>query len=84
MRSQRLQQKDEWYKNRDDLMESDSAFTQHKATKAWVKDYSLQHKVSIEWDMTQESIDDRICVLRIDDYAVVIDVEELHKAMRFV
>jgi hypothetical protein len=84
MRDQHFQKKDTWYKDRDNLGESDSAFVQSKAKKSWVKDYSLQHKVSIEWDLNQDAIDDRICLLRIDDYAVVIDVEELHKAMRFV
>ena len=84
MRDRQYQQKDEWYKSRDNLKETDSAFAQHKANKAYVKDYSLKHKVSIEWDLSPDAIDDRICVLRVDDYAVVIDVEELHKAMRFV
>ncbi len=77
-------QKDEFYKDRSLLRESDSAFRQHKANKAYIKDLSLRHKVSIEWDMNQESIDDRICVLRIDELAVIIDVEELQRAVRFV
>ena len=84
MRDQRYQKKDQWYKDRSQLEEGDSAFTQHKATKAWVKDYSLKHKVSVEWDMTQDSIDDRICLLRVGDNIAVVDVEELHRAMRFV
>lgn len=80
----RRAQKDEFYKDRSLLRETESAFEQHKASKAYVKDLSLKHKVSIEWDMNQESIDERICILRIDDIAVIIDVEELQKAVRFV
>lgn len=80
----RRAQKDEYYKDRSLLRENDSAFRQHKANKAYIKDFSLKHKVSVEWDMNQESIDDRICVLRIDELAVIIDVEELQRAVRFV
>ena len=83
MRSRNRQQKDTWYKDRSDLRESDSAFKQHKATKAYVKDYSLKHKVSVEWDMTQDSIDDRICIVKIGNNSAVIDVEELQRAVRF-
>lgn len=84
MRSERLQQKDTWYKDRSILKESDSVYVAHQSNKSYIKDYSLKHKVSIEWDMNQDSINDRICLLKIDDYSVVVDVEELMKAVRFV
>lgn len=84
MRSERLQKKDQFYKDRSQLREGDSATTQHKSNKSYVKDYSLKHNVTIEWDMNQDSIDDRICVLRVGDNAAVIDVEELMRAVRFV
>jgi hypothetical protein len=75
--------KDQWYKDRSHLLESDSAFAQHKANKAYIKDYSLKHKVSVEWDLSQDAIDDRICIMRIGNNSVIIDVEELMKAVRF-
>lgn len=84
MRSQRLSKKDHFYKDRTQLREGDSVFTQHKANKAYVKDYSLKHKVTLEWDMTQESKDDRILVLDVGGHRAVIDAEELMRAMRFV
>jgi len=84
MRSERRVQKDEWYKDRSNLREQDSATVQSRANKAFIKDYSLKHKVSIEWDMTPDSINDRICILRVDDYAAVIDHDEILRALRFV
>ena len=84
MRSRNRQQKDIWYKDRSQLREGDSATQQHKSNKAYVKDYSLKHKVSVEWDMNQNSIDDRICIVRIGNNSAVIDVEELQRAVRFV
>jgi hypothetical protein len=84
MRSERFQKKDVWYKDRSQLRESDSAFNQHKATKAYLKDYSMKHKIVIEWDMNQDSIDDRMCIIRVGNNSAVIDVEEFMRAVRFV
>ena len=83
MRDRHYQKKDEWYKDRSILREGDSAFEQAKNNKAYVKDYSLQNRVTVEWDMTQDSIDDRICILRVGDNTAIIDVEELLRAVRF-
>lgn len=80
----RVIKRDEFYKDRDRLRDNDSAFEQHQATKAYIKDLGLKHKVWVEWDMTQESKDDRICVLHVDDYTVVCDAEEIMRAIRFV
>jgi hypothetical protein len=84
MRSRNRQKKDTWYKDRSQLREGDSATDQHRATKAYVKDYSLKHKVSIEWDLSQDAIDDSICILRIGNNMAVVDSEELQRATRFV
>jgi hypothetical protein len=84
MRDMRYDRKDEDYKDRSQLREGDSAFAQHKATKAWVKDYSLKQRVSVEWDMNQDSINDRMCILRVGNNSAVIDKEELYRAMRFL
>lgn len=81
MRRTRL---DENYKDRSHLRDGDSAFDQYKATRAYIKDMSLKHKVYVEWDMSKESIDDRICKLTVGDNTVVVDVEEILRAIRFV
>lgn len=84
MRSRHYNRKDDWYKDRSILREGDSAYVQAKSSQAYVKDYGQKNRVSVEWDMTKDSIDDRICILRVNDTASVIDVEELQRALRFV
>lgn len=80
----RIIKKDEFYKDRSHLRENDSAFDQHKATRADIKDFSLKHKVWVEWDMTQDSRDDRMVRLHVGDNVVLVDAEELMRAVRFV
>lgn len=77
-------QKDGWDKDRAELRETESAWVQHKATRGVLKDYSLKHKVTIEYDMNEESVRDRMFVLRIDDYRVILDYEELLRIGRFI
>lgn len=84
MRNAKYYKKDVFYKDRTQLKEQDSASAQHKSTKAYIKDYSLKHKVSVEWDMNQDSIDDRICVLTVGDNRAIVDWEEVLRAGRFV
>lgn len=83
MRDAAHYKKDEYYKDRSALFEGDSAVTQHKSTKSYIKDYSMKHKVTLEWDISQDAMDDRICVLTVDDYKVVVDWEEILRAGRF-
>lgn len=84
MRDQRFYKKDVFYKDRSDFREGDSAHDQVKATRAYVKDYSLKHKVVVEWDMNQDSVSDRICVLSVGGNKAVVDWEELLRAGRFI
>lgn len=87
MRSQRLQQKDQaehWDKDREILKESESATSQSRISRGSLKDYSLKHKVSFEYDMNEDSIRDRMFILRVDDYTVLIDWEEISRLGRFV
>ena len=83
MRSQRLSRKDEWYKDRSILREGDSASDQSRASKAYIKDYSLKHRVTVEWDISPDAVDDRILLLKVDNYTVVIDHDELLRSIRF-
>lgn len=84
MRSEAHQEKDAWYKDREGLKETDSATEQHRSKRGSLKDYSLKHQVSIEYDMNEDSIRDRMFVLKIDDYSVILDYEEFLKIGRFI
>lgn len=84
MRSQRHQEKDEFYKDREGFREGLSATDQHNSHVGVLKDYSLKHQVSVEYDMNEDSIRDRMLILRVDDYSVVIDYEEFLRIGRFV
>lgn len=84
MRSQRLKQIDPYMKDRSELREGDRAWLQHKQSRGVLKDYSLQHQVSIEYDLNDDSIRDRIFKLKIDDYEVVLDYEEFLRIGRFI
>lgn len=84
MRKQSHQEKDEFYKDREGFREGLSATDQHGSHRGVVKDYSLKHQVSVEYDMNDDSIRDRILVLKVDDYKVVLDWEELMRVGRFV
>jgi len=84
MRSKRLQQKDTEYKDRNVLSEGESAVSQHKMSRGVLKDYSLKHQVSVEYDMNEDSIRDRIFKLKVDDYTVVLDWEEMMRIGRFI
>jgi len=85
MRDVTHQEKDDvWYKDREGLKESLSATDQHRSKRGVLKDYSMQHKVSIEYDLNDDAVRDRIFLLRIDDYTVILDYEEFLRIGRFV
>lgn len=84
MRDRHFMQKDEWYKDRSELREGASAVTQHKSNRGVLKDYSLKHRVSIEYDLNEDSVRDRMFLLKIDDYTVLIDYEEFLRIGRFI
>jgi hypothetical protein len=84
MRSQRLQQKDHWDKDREILKESESATSQSRTNRGSLKDYSLKHKVSFSYDMSEDSVRDRMFILKVDDYSVILDYEEMSRIGRFV
>lgn len=48
-----------------------------KRNRADLKDYSMQHKVSLAWDLNDEAIRDRIFKMEIDDdITLFLDLEE--------
>lgn len=71
-------------KNQDVLLETNGVMKQRTTPRADLKDYSLAHQVSIEWDMSHDSKQERMFIFRIDDYEVVLDYEEFRKASRFI
>ncbi len=67
------------------LREADSIRTQvKKAPRGILRDYSLQHRVEMNWDLNEESIRDRVFRLKVDNYEVLLDAEELLRYVRLV
>ena len=66
------------------LREGESVWDQRRNDHALLKDYSLKHRVSIAWDLNDEAIRDRIFKLKIDDYEVLLDYEELLRSTRMI
>jgi len=66
------------------IRETESAKNQIKRPFAVIKDYSMNHKVSMHWDLNEESKRDMIFKLTVDDHEVYLDWEEVMKAGRFI
>lgn len=66
------------------LREGDSARTQHKSNHGSLKDYSLKHKVRVEWDLNDDAKQEKIFKLRVDDKSVLLDAEEVVRVVRWV
>lgn len=66
------------------LREGDATKTQMERKRANVRDYSLNHRVEIRWDLNDESIRDQMFILRLDDLEVVLDAEEVMRYLRWV
>lgn len=66
------------------LREGDSARVQHKKTKGTVRDYSLKHRVEVEWDLNEDAIRDKMFRLKIDGCEVILDAEEMMRYLRWV
>ena len=71
-------------KNQEILDETNGVIKQRTTPHAELKDYSLSHDVSIEWEFSQEADRERMFILRVDDYEVILDYEEFLKAGRFI
>lgn len=66
------------------MRERDSALVEHKMTHGIVRDYSLQHRVEFDWSLNVEAERDRIFKLKVDDYEVLLDAEEVLRMLRWV
>lgn len=54
------------------------------AKRGTIRDYSLKHKITVDWDLNEEAQRDRIFRFKVDDYEVLIDAEELMRFIRWV
>lgn len=66
------------------IRESDQTKIQRDKKRGLLKDYSLEHRVEIRWDLNEEAERDRMFVLKVDDAEVILDLEELLRYTRWI
>lgn len=66
------------------LHEMDQTAAQRDQKIGTLKDYSMKHRVSVRWDLNDEAVRDQMFELKIDDYTVILDAEELLRYLRWV
>ncbi len=67
------------------LREADAAPAQQKKRSGTLRDYSLEHKVEMFWDLNEEAEKDQIFELRIDDdISVLLDWEQMMRYGRWI
>lgn len=65
------------------LREGDSARSQSESNRGVLRDYSLQHRVEMQWNLNDEATRDRMFKFKIDNYEVILDAEELMRYLRW-
>lgn len=66
------------------LREGDKTKLQREKRIGNLKDYTLKHRVTVEWDLNEDSMRDRMFRLTVDDKDVILDVEELMRYLRWI
>ena len=66
------------------LREADDTHTQRERTRYPIRDYSMQHTIVVERELNQEADNDTIFRLRVDEQEMLIDAEQLIRAIRWV
>lgn len=66
------------------LREGDQTKVQRDKGSGSVRDYSLKHRVTIAWDLNEDSMRDQMFRLTVDDYEVILDAEEMMRYLRWV
>ena len=66
------------------LRETDQTKVQMQKRRGVLKDYSLQHRVEMRWDLNDDAQRDMMVRLTVDDYEVILDTEELLRYLRWV
>lgn len=65
------------------LLETDETRVQRDQKMGNLKDYSLQHRVTIHWDLNDEAKRDLMVRLVVDDTEVILDAEEMMRYLRW-
>lgn len=65
------------------LREGDQTKAQKDKKVGTLKDYSLQHRVTLVWDLNEEAERDQMVKLTFDDQEAIIDVEEIMRYLRW-
>lgn len=66
------------------LREADNARVQKEKSHGSLIDYSLNHRVTMSWDLNDEAKRDMIFKLKIDDIEVLLDWEQIARLGRFI
>jgi hypothetical protein len=66
------------------IRETDQTKLQRDKKFGVLKDYSLEHRVEIDWDLNEEAVRDQMFRLIVDDYEVILDLEELLRYTRWM
>lgn len=66
------------------IREGDRTGVQKELKHGSLRDYSLQHRVEIQWDLNPEAERDMMFRLIVDDYEVILDAEEMQRYLRWV
>lgn len=66
------------------LRDTESAKSQLHKPRAELKDYSLKNRVTMEWDLNQDSVRDRMFRITVGNEIAILDWEEVLKAGRFI
>jgi hypothetical protein len=61
-----------------------SAVEQKQLPYTQLKDYSLSHRVIMQWDLNEDATKERIFKLTVGNNVVLLDWEEMMKAGRFI
>jgi hypothetical protein len=71
-------------KDMSSLREADIAKVQKEKGHGELRDYTLQHRVHLYWDLSDDAIRDKMFRLVIDDYEVILDTEQMMRYLRWV
>jgi len=84
MRKSKLDRGELTLKDMTVLNENDSTKDQHENTRYQLRDYSLKHHVVMERSLNDDADKDMIFKLIVDDYEVLLDAEQVARAVRWV
>lgn len=66
------------------LREGDQTKKQRDLRRGTPRDYSLNHRIEIRWDLNEEAKRDQMFRLIVDDKEMICDAEEFMRYLRWV